>query len=301
MLKVNHYMPIPEEVVSSFYLEEYLSQLRIEGLTHNTIGYYIGMLHLFIRHSSFSSYLDFGNFVKLKMAYYNLSGKNMGNNTIYKHYKCIKKYSDFLKESELIDKVHINQIPKIKTTNPLPKAMTEEDILKMREYILRPGVHQTKFIQMRNYILVETFLHTGLRRAEIINLKRNGVYETHIIVEQGKGQKDRIIYIPQKFSRQLQEYIEIQDKNSIYVFCDLQGRQLGVSAISCLFRRIKEALKINLSPHLLRHTYASICVKRGINLYTLQQQMGHTSLKTTSIYLYLNSKETFEEMQKLRI
>jgi site-specific recombinase XerD len=294
-------MDISDEVSKSFYLEEYLSELRIQWLTHSTIGYYIGMVHMFIRYSEFTSYIDFNNFVKLKMAYYDLSWKKMGNNTIYKHYKCIKKYSDFLKSNELIDKVHINQIPKIKTTTPLPKSMNDEDIQKLREYILRPWVHQNPFIRMRNYILIEIFLHTGLRRAEIINLKKSRVFETHIVVEQGKGQKDRIIYTPQKFSKQLHEYIKLQSKNSEYVLCDNKWNQLWVSAISCLFRRIKHALDISLYPHLLRHTYASICVKRGINLYTLQQQMWHSSLKTTSIYLYLNSKENLEEMQKLKI
>jgi site-specific recombinase XerD len=86
-----------------------------------------------------------------------------------------------------------------------------------------------------------------------------------------------------------------------YVFCDNWWNQMSRNAVSCVFHRLEKAVGLKVHPHLLRHTYASICVKRGINLYTLQQQMGHTSLKTTSIYLYLNSKENFEEMQKLRI
>lgn len=301
MINICPHVTVTEDFAKAFYYEEFYAHLRIQWLTPDTREYYTRMIHQFVRFSSFTNYLDFTSFVKLKMAYYNLMGKNLWNNTIYKHYKCIKKYTDFLKSNELIEKVYITQIPKIKTTIPLPKAMSEEEVQLVREYMLIPKSHQTKFIQMRNYIIIETFLYTGLRRAELIRLKKRWVFETHILVEQGKGQKDRIIYIPKKFSQQLKEFIKIQDRNDEYVFCDLQGRGLGVSAISCLFQRIESNMKFKVTPHLMRHTYASICVKRGINLHTLQQQMGHTSLKTTSIYLYLNNKETFEEMQKLKI
>lgn len=301
MITICPHVTVTEEFAKAFYYEEYYATLRIQGLTADTREYYTRMIHQFVRFSGFTSYLDFDNFIKLKMAYYNLAGKKLWNNTIYKHYKCIKKYADFLKNEELISKVYITQIPKIKTTNPLPKSMTEEEVIMVREYMLRPWIHQTKFIQMRNYIIIETFLFTGLRRAELIMLKKRWVFETHILVEQGKWQKDRIIYIPKKFSQQLQEFIKFQDKNDEYVFCDLQWRNLTVSAISCLFQRIEDNLKVKVTAHLMRHTYASLCIKKGVNLYTLQQQMGHTSLKTTSIYLYLNSKENLEEMQKLRI
>lgn len=301
MITICDHVTVTEDFARAFYYEEYYAHLRIQGLTYETREYYTRMIHQFVRFSSFTSYLDFSNFLKLKMAYFNLMGKGLWNNTIYKHYKCIKKYTDFLKSNELIEKVHITQIPKIKTTNPLPKSMSEEDVQKVREYMLRPWLYQSKFLQMRNYMIIETFLYTGVRRGELIKLRKWWVYDTHILIEQGKGQKDRIIYIPMKFSRQLREFIKMQDKNDEYVFCDLQGRNLTVSAVSCLFQRIEDNLKIKATAHLMRHTYASLCIKKGVNLYTLQQQMGHTSLKTTSIYLYLNSKETFEEMQKLRI
>lgn len=301
MITICPHVTVEEDFAKAFYYEEYYAYLRIQGLTPDTREYYTRMVHQFVRFSSFTSYLDFSNFVKLKMAYYNLMGKNLSNNTIYKHYKCIKKYSDFLKSNELIEKIHITQIPKIKTTNPLPKSMTEEDVQKVREFMLRPGLNQSKFVQTRNYIIIETFIHTGIRRAELTRLKKSWIFETHILIEQWKGQKDRIIYIPKKFSQQLRDFLKIQNKSDEYVFCDIKGKGLSVSAISCLFQRIEDNLKIKATPHLMRHTYASLCIKKWVNLYTLQQQMGHTSLKTTSIYLYLNSKENFEEMQKLRI
>jgi integrase len=69
-------------------------------------------------------------------------------------------------------------------------------------------------------MIIETLLYTGIRRIELTQLKRTGIYETHILVEQGKGQKDRIIYIPKTFAKQLKDWLEIQKRNMEYVFCD---------------------------------------------------------------------------------
>ena len=138
MIKLCDYCEVTEDFARDFYMEEYRAHMNIQGLTIATIQHYISILLRFIKQAKFTSYQDFDNFVKLKMAYYNLAGKTMGNNTIYKHYKCIRKYTDFLKANELIQSVHITKIPKIKTTKPLPKSMSEVDVKKMREYILRP-------------------------------------------------------------------------------------------------------------------------------------------------------------------
>ena len=294
-------MVVTEDFAKRFYLEEYVAELKIQWLTIATIQFYTEWIERFMRYSEFVDYRDFNNFIKLKFAYYAISKRDITNNTINKYYRCIKKYCDFLKANELVDKVYIDRIQKVKVVLPMPKSLTEEEVEKIRAFILSQTSSHGDFIQMRNYIALETFVYTGIRRSELTNLKKSNIYETHLIIEQGKGNKDRIIYIPKYFSKELKDWIAIQNRNAEYVFCDKSGNQWTGSAIWGLFKRIEKAMGFKVHPHLLRHTYASICVKRGINLYTLQQQMGHTSLKTTSIYLYLNSKENLEEMQKLRI
>lgn len=300
MLTLCPRLHVSEEFAHLFYFEEYFAHLRIQGLSIHTISFYMETIERFIRYSEFQSHKDFDSFMKIKFACYNITKRNITNNSVSKYHKCIKKYCDFLKENELVEKVYINQIQRVRVMHPMPKSMSEEDIQKMREYVMQMNP-ENPFLQMRNYILIETFLYTGIRRSEAVKLKKLNVHDTHILIEQGKGAKDRIIYVPRYFSKQLQDWIDIQKRNVEYVFCDRSGSQLSGNAIGCIFKRIEKHLGFRVHPHLLRHTYASICIKRGINLYTLQQQMGHTSLKTTSIYLYLNSKENMEEMQKLKI
>lgn len=300
MITLCPYLTISEDFDTKFLLSDYLSHLRIQWLTQDTIEFYLQVLERFIRFSEFKSHNDFNSFIKIKFAYYALSKRKIGNNTISKYYKCIKKYSEFLKENELVDKIYISQIQRVKVANPMPKALNEEDVRKMREQIMKMNPNNS-FLQMRNYMIVETLIYTGIRRVELTQLKRKNIFDTYILIEQGKGQKDRIIYIPKSFSKQIKDWLEIQKRNNEYVFCGVWWGQLSRNAISCVFHRLEKVVWFKVHAHLLRHTYASICVKRGINLYTLQQQMGHTSLKTTSIYLYLNSKENHEEMQKLQI
>jgi site-specific recombinase XerD len=150
-------------------------------------------------------------------------------------------------------------------------------------------------------MMFNTILNTWLRRNEISNLKIENIFNQYITVKSGKWNKDRIVYISKSFSKQLQDYIEIQNKNTEYLFCDSSWIPITNDGINRLFKSIQQWSWIKVYPHLLRHTYASLCVKRGINIYTLQQQLWHTDLKTTSIYLYMNSNESWEEMQKLSI
>jgi integrase/recombinase XerD len=107
-----------------------------------------------------------------------------------------------------------------------------------------------------------------MRRIELVNLKKEDIFNQYIKINNWKWNKDRIIYITKEFSKFIQDYINIQKKNNDYLFCDYQWKQLDRNALSKIFTRIKKKTNIYLSPHLVRHTYASLCVKKWINLYT---------------------------------
>jgi len=72
------------------------------------------------------------------------------------------------------------------------------------------------------------------------------------------------------------------------------------SSINCVFKRVSKELGIHVSPHMLRHTYATNCISQGINIHTLQSQMGHSDIRTTSLYLSMNSEQNYLEIQKLQ-
>lgn len=288
---------VKEELIREFLLDDYRVFLKVQWLTYDTIWFYISYIHRFFLYSKITEIKDFNNLLKIKVAYNKLFDRDIKNSSVDKYRKSLLKYYSFLVENEIVEKNYAKQLTKVKIAKQLPSSLSENDIERINSHILQ--YYTLDFYRYRAYMIFNIILNTGLRRSEVIKLKKASITPQYIKVINGKGQKDRIIYIPKAFSKQLQDYLEIQNKNEEFVFCTPDGRQLWVNGVNRIFRSLRKELNINVYPHLVRHTYASLCVKRGINIYTLQQQMGHTDLKTTSIYLYLNSRENWEEIQKL--
>lgn len=297
MKKLNIWISMNIETYNEFRFEEYLLHLKIQWLTYQTLRYYIGYIKNFIEYTDLNNIEDFNNLLKLRFAYYSLSDKSIKNNTISKYYKCIRKYYLFLKEIEVVDKILIDEIKKVKMTRSLPKSLSEEQVIQIRESLKKKN---KKFIDVRDYVVFETFLNTWVRRAELQKFQIKDVYKGYLMVHSGKGNKDRIVYISNTFSRLIRDYISLVKEKDFNEESYLFG-WLSVEWVSLLIRRISRLSEVKFSPHLLRHTYASLCILKWVNLYTLQRQLWHSDLKTTSIYLYLNSKENWEEIQKLDI
>lgn len=283
----------------SFLFDEYKSYLKIQWLTIDTQKFYLDYINRFIEYSKFDNISCFDSLLKLKVWYNNLPNKWISNNTINKYYLSIVKYSNFLLDNQLIKNKHYLKLQKVKITKSLPNSLSSENIEIINNHLLKS--YKIDFYKYRNYTIFQTFLNTWIRRNELASLKKEDVFNQYIKINNWKWNKDRIVYITKEFSKLLNDYLIIQSKNKEFVFCDYKWSKLDRDAISKIFTRIQNQTKIHLSPHLFRHTYASLCVRKWINLYTLQQQLWHTDLRTTSIYLYLNSRENWEEIQKLNM
>lgn len=159
MFVIHPYLQVEESLAQSFLLEEYISHLRIQGLSLYTIESYNDFLVRFIRFSDFQDYHAFDSILKLKYAYYALTKRKIMNSSLLKYYKIIKKYSEFLKDNELIEKVHINQIPRVRVSASLPKSLGEKEVGEIRKCVMTVKA-QSPFLQMRNTMIIETFLYT---------------------------------------------------------------------------------------------------------------------------------------------
>lgn len=288
---------IKEENIQNFLFDDYRIFLKTQWLTQETITFYIKYVNRFINYSKIDNIENFKNYLKIKVSYNKLFDRELKNSTLDKFRKCLIKFYSFLIELEIVESNYAKKLTKVKIPKQLPNSLSEKEIETINNYILKN--YTIDFFRYRAYMIFNIILNTWIRRAEITNLKKEDISNHYIKVKNGKWQKDRIIYIPKSFSKQLQDYLEIQNKNTEYLFCTSSWKKLDTNWVNRIFRNLRREIKINIYPHLIRHTYASMCVKRGINIYTLQQQMWHTDLKTTSIYLYLNSKENWEEIQKL--
>ena len=175
----------------------------------------------------------------------------------------------------------------------LPDVLTDEDVSALQATFDRSLLGPA-----RNYVIVEVLYGCGLRVSELVNLRLSNIYlEEEMLQVIGKGNKERWVPINSHALNLLQDYI-LTIRSQItpqlgeekYVFLNLRGHHLSRIAV---FQFIKEAvekagLHKNVSPHSLRHSFATELVQNGADLRAVQEMLGHESLSTTQIYTHLS-------------
>lgn len=182
-----------------------------------------------------------------------------------------------------------------KTTNPNNTKPTRKSKLPI---VLEPEEVQKLLKQpnkryptgLRNKAIISLMLHCGLRLSEITDLKPGSINLTKgkLRVESGKGNKDRDLAIPDYLIDLLNTWRKRKPKSS-YFFPTLQGNKLSPRYIQQMVKRYSQKAGIakNISPHTLRHTYATQYYKQTKDIETLRRILGHTDISTTTIYITL--------------
>ena len=148
------------------------------------------------------------------------------------------------------------------------------------------------------WAILELFYSSGLRITELINLEMANVdMDENLIRVMGKGKKERIVPFGDIAKNVLNDYINnyrtsINKKNSTYIFLNNLGNKLSRQYIFRIIKQecIKKGIKKNVSPHTLRHTYATHLLKNGADLRIIQELLGHENLATTQIYTHLDNE-----------
>lgn len=159
----------------------------------------------------------------------------------------------------------------------------------------------------RNKMIVQLFLVTGLRLSELINLKWNDInlMSGQLKVVDGKGGKDRILWIGEDSLRLLCEWKERQSTQfdkSIYVFTNRSNEPLKDRDIRDMVVTYanKAGITKTISPHTLRHSYATDLLRQSKNIRLVQKALGHTDLSTTMIYTHIVDDEYEDALKSLR-
>lgn len=205
----------------------------------------------------------------------------------------IRHFYKFLVLENLLEEnpVELLEMPKLK--RKLPDTLSHDDIQAMIT-----AIDATEKFGHRNRAILEILYGCGLRVSELVNLKLSGIYEQEEFIRiTGKGNKERLVPIHQKALNELNLYkanlryqLPIQPKAEDIVFLSARGNQLSRVMI---FNIVKKAAQLagiakNVSPHTLRHSFATELVKNGANLRAVQDMLGHASIVTTEIYTHLD-------------
>ena len=214
----------------------------------------------------------------------------------------IKSFFNYLIFEGYIKDSPISNIESPKQEKKLPKVLTEEEIKKLIN-----SIDLNHDFGQRNKTIIEILYGTGIRVSELINLKLSNIFfKENIIKVIGKGNKERFVPLGEIASNEMKIYInnrnllKIDSKYSDILFLNRYGRGLTRSMI---FKIISDASKRvgldkKISPHTLRHSFATHLIKNGADLRTIQLILGHESITTTEIYTHLDTLHLEEVLKK---
>ena len=205
----------------------------------------------------------------------------------------------YMFDEEYIEVNVFKKIRQLKTQKKIIYPLSDSEIKQM---LLIAGKHKYKHIALRNVVLFSMMLECGLRISEVANLKNEDILENQMIIRNAKGNKDRAVAITPIMKKQMTKYDRLK-KNRYktddyqYYFVSYQLCKLSEKSIWDMMQRIKEQMTIRsvvrFSGHTLRHTYAHMQMRNGMDIYTLSKNMGHSSVTMTQNYLQTLKSDDF--------
>ena len=283
-------------------IKEYVVHLKLErGLSENSIEAYLNDLKKFISFLNCEEYSvkSFEN-VDILQFFATLRDIGICPRSQARILSGLKSFYKFLLLDGYIKSDPLANVESPKLGKHLPEVLTIEeiDLLTNSFDLSQPEGH-------RNKTIIEVIYGCGLRVSEAINLKISNIYpeEGYIIVE-GKGKKQRIVPISESAIREIKLYLENRKQLNIkkgcedILFLNRRGGQLSrVMVFYIIKNQCQECnIKKNISPHSLRHTFATHLLEGGANLRAIQQMLGHESIATTEIYVHLDREFLRDEI-----
>lgn len=238
---------------------------------------------------------DIHNFLKL------LDEEKLSEKSIARNISCLKSFYKFLLIEKAINHNPMDEIDVPKVRKSLPKALTEEEINALLEIPLIDN------FSYRNKAMLELLYATGMRVSELINLTLLDIdLDSATVRTLGKGSKERIIPIGDYALKYLSIYINeyrnklLKHEINNYLFLNNHGKKMTRQGFfKILKKRSQEVgIKKELSPHTLRHSFATHLLNHGADLRSIQELLGHSDIGTTQIYTYVSNehlKENYKE------
>ena len=220
--------------------------------------------------------------------------KKLNRNSISRKLSSIRSFYNYLKEENLIKENYFNEIKNPKKESTLPKYAKDNDLEKMFTIF-----NNETPLGQRNTLVLETLYATGIRVGELVNIKVKDInkYEKSIKIL-GKGKKERIVFYGSFCEDALNLYLKdgyqkLNKKHSEYLFINKNGGKLSERYIRIIIDDAvrKCHIEYHISPHTLRHTFATDLLNAGADLMSVKELLGHSSINTTSIYTHVTTEQ----------
>ncbi len=277
-------------------INDFKKYIISKGYSKNTLISYINDLYYFyvfikkdlksITEEDIRDYLEYLNLQKEKTS------------SIRRKISTFKSFYKFLYNNNYIDKKNypLSKISYPKTEKKLPKFIYYNDLLEL--------INESSKDKdgIRDRLIIEMLYATGVRVSELVNIKINDIdFNNRKIVVCGKGNKERIVYYGEYAEEILKEYLLTHKKNlNNYLFINSKGNKITDRGIRYIISNIvnKLSIKTHITPHVLRHTFATDMLNNGCDIKVVQELLGHSSLKATQIYTHVTNERLKEVYYK---
>lgn len=272
---------------------KYLDYLKYEcKYAKNTINSYMYELKAYQLYFKNKNILNITNDDLKK--YIQKSSTKSENTSISHKITVLKNFYNFLLDDGLINKNPCTSLKMPKKAKLLPIYLTIEEINKLLDLKLdNPYDYRDKAI-------LELLYATGIRISELVNLKISNIdFKEDLIRVLGKGSKERIIPITDEAKSHLDKYIYtyrpiiLKNKNTEFVFLNRYGKPISRQSVFKFIKLecLKKGIKKDISPHTIRHTFATHLLQNGADLRVIQELLGHSDITTTQIYAHLVNEQ----------
>ena len=271
-------------------LENYRNYLKYErAYSDNTVGAYMNDLNKyeeFLKKDILESNTeDLEKYLKYI--------KNLESTTVAHKITSIKSYFNYNIKREIVSVNPADKVSRPKLTKHLPEYLTEEEVGKLLDVELKSPY------DYRNKTILELLYSSGIRISELVNIKTpNYDSEECLIRIMGKGSKERIVPLGDYAVNIMNDYMNnyrplINKKHTDYVFVNNRGDKISRQFIFKVIKKeaLKKGIKKDISPHTLRHTFATHLLKNGADLRIIQELLGHENISTTQIYTHVTNNK----------
>lgn len=281
-------------VVKDNIMRRYIAYLHLEkGMTDNTIEAYIDDVEKLIRYLELSgrSWQEANRDVLVNFVC-TLQDVGIGARSQARVISGVKSFFRFLKLEGFIEEDFSESLEMPRLGRQLPSILSVDEINAMIA-----SIDLTVPEGQRNRAIIEVLYSCGLRVSELVGLRISQLYldDEYICVE-GKGGKQRLVPISAQAIREIEQYMLVRAKQKIkpgeedYLFLNRRGSHMTRVMVFYIVRNLCDlcGIKKRVSPHTLRHSFATHLLENGANLRAIQNMLGHESITTTEIYVHLD-------------
>ncbi|HOX54354.1 MAG TPA: tyrosine recombinase XerC [Candidatus Omnitrophota bacterium] len=270
------------------HIDKFVAYLEIEknASAHTILNYKLDLTEFanFLKDTT----VDKIDYLSLRKYLAFLKEKNLKSRTLARKVSCLRTFFKFLSREGYIKSNPATLLLTPKLDKRLPQFLTEDEMLKLLEAPPKDGESG-----LRDRAIMETFYSTGMRISELVGLNMDDIdFISGVVKVRGKGKKERLLPIGEKALSALRQYIDNRKEKTKEVFLNKNGTRITDRGVRDILEKYIKltSLKENISPHTLRHTFATHLLNHGADLRSVQELLGHVNLSTTQIYTHLSTE-----------